>query len=182
VARELFAERGFDATSVRSIAAEAEVDPSLVLHYYGSKQALFVAVMELPLDQWSAAGSLIDGDAATIGERLVRFGLRVWDDPELRPALLGILRSAVTDPRAAGMLRDLFSRQGPVVVIERLAPSEPQLRAELVAAHMVGLAMARYVLGVEPLASADAETIVAIVAPTIQRYVTGELPAAAGQA
>ena len=77
---------------------------------------------------------------------------------------------------AAEMLRELFTRRGPVRAIERLAPSEPQLRAELVGSHLVGLAMARHVLRIEPLASADPETIVAIVSPTIQRYVTGDRP------
>ncbi|HEX5147752.1 MAG TPA: TetR family transcriptional regulator [Candidatus Limnocylindrales bacterium] len=175
VARALFAERGFDATSVRAIATEAGVDPSLVLHYYGSKQALFTAVMKLPIDQWAVAGGLIDGGATTIGERLTRFALGIWDDPELRPSLLGVLRSAVTDPGAAQVLRDLFSRQGPVMVIEHFAPSEPELRSQLVASHLVGLAMARHILGTEPLASTDAEMIVAIVAPTIQHYITGNL-------
>jgi AcrR family transcriptional regulator len=179
-ARSLFAERGFQGTSIRAIATLAGVDPALVLHYYRSKQALFVAVTKLPFDQWAAASALIEDDPSTIGARFVRFALRIWDDPELRPALLGILRSAVTDPGAAAMLRDLFSRQGPVLAIERFAPSHPQLRAELVASHLVGLAMARHILAMEPLASADPETIVAIVAPTIQGYVMGELPAALG--
>ncbi len=177
-ARELFAERGFDATSVRAVAAHAGVDPSLVLHYYRSKRALFAAVMQLPVDQWAVAADLIDADESTLGERIVRFALGLWEDPALRPALLGIVRSAVTDPKAAAMLRDLFSRQGPVVVIRSFGRPDPELRAELVAAQIVGLAMARYVLGVEPLASADRDTLVEIVAPTIQRYVSGDLPRA----
>lgn len=181
-ARELFAERGFNATSVRAVAAAAGVDPSLVHHYFGSKQALFGAVMRLPLDHFESAGPFLEGDPDTIGERFVRFGLRMWDEPSSRPALLGILRSALTDPAAAEMLRELFTSQGPVRAIERFAPSEPQLRAELVGSHLVGLAMARHVLRIEPLASADPETIVSIVGPTIQRYITGDLPAVSAAA
>ncbi|HEU4920789.1 MAG TPA: TetR family transcriptional regulator [Candidatus Limnocylindrales bacterium] len=181
-ARELFAERGFEATSVRAVGAAAGVDPSLVHHYFGSKQALFGAVMRLPLDHFESAGPFLEGDPDTIGERFVRFGLRMWDEPSSRPALLGILRSALTDPAAAEMLRELFTSQGPVRAIERFAPSEPQLRAELVGSHLVGLAMARHVLRIEPLASADPETIVSIVGPTIQRYITGDLPAVSAAA
>jgi AcrR family transcriptional regulator len=176
-ARGLFAEQGFDRTSIRQVAASAGVDPALVLHYFGSKRALFLAVTQLPLDRFAGVEGLAEGDPSRVGEHLVRFALEIWEDPSIRPTLLGILRSALTDPRAAAMLRDLFSRQGPVVVVEALAPSQPQLRTDLVASQIVGLALARYVLRVEPLASADPETIVAIVGPTIQRYVIDELPA-----
>jgi AcrR family transcriptional regulator len=175
-ARTLFAERGFDATSIRAIAGSAGVDPSLVLHYFGSKQALFVAVTKLPFNEQTLVAVIADGDRSRIGERIVRYALRTWDDPDLRPALLGILRSAVTDPGAAGLLRQVFGRQGPAAVIERFAPDQAELRAQLVAGHLIGLAMARHILHIEPIASADAETIVAIVEPTIQHYVTGELP------
>jgi AcrR family transcriptional regulator len=177
VARGLFAEQGFDRTSIRQVAASAGVDPALVLHYFGSKRALFLAVTQLPLDRFASVEGLAEGDPSRVGESLVRFALEIWEDPSIRPTLLGILRSALTDPRAAAMLRDLFSRQGPVVVVAALAPSQPQLRTDLVASQIVGLALARYVLRVEPLASADPEIIAAIVGPTIQRYVTDELPA-----
>jgi AcrR family transcriptional regulator len=174
-ARALFAERGLDGTSIRAIAASAEVDPSLVLHYFGSKQALFVAVTKIPFDLEALTAVIGDGDPSKIGERMVRFALRAWDDPAARPALLGILRSAVTDASAASMLRDLVS-QGPVAIIQRFGLSDAYLRAELVGSHLIGLMMARHVLRIEPIASADPETIVAIVAPAIQRYVMGELP------
>lgn len=174
-ARALFAERGLDGTSIRAIAASAEVDPSLVLHYFGSKQALFVAVTRIPLDLEALTAVIGDGDPSTVGERMVQFALRAWDDPAARPALLGILRSAVTDASAAARLRDLVSH-GPVAIIQRFGLSDAYLRAELVGSQLVGLMMARHVLRIEPIASADPETIVAIVAPTIQRYVMGELP------
>lgn len=176
-ARTLFAEQGFRSASIRAIAARAEVDPSLVLHYFGSKRALFLSVVRIPLDLWEVAdGNALHGDADAIGEQIARFGLRIWDDPGLRPSLLGIIRSAVTDPQAAALLRELFARQGPAPAIQRLAPSHPEIRAQLAISHMIGLAMARHVLAIEPIASADAETLVAIVGPTLPRYVTGELP------
>lgn len=174
-AGELFAERGLDATSIRAIAASAEVDPSLVLHYFGSKRALFVTVTQIPFDLDALAAIIGDGDDPTVGERIVRFALRAWDDPGTRPAFLGILRSAVTDANAAALLRDVISR-GPVAVIEGLGVPDAELRAELVGSHLIGLMMARHVLRIEPIASAEPETIVAIVAPAIQRYIMGDLP------
>jgi AcrR family transcriptional regulator len=176
-ARTLFAEEGFRSTSIRAIAARAEVDPALVLHYFGSKRALFLSAIRLPLDLWEAAnGGALRGDPDTIGEQIARFGLQIWDDPELRPSLLGIIRSAVNDAQAAALLRELFARQGPAQAIGRLAPSHHELRTQLAISHMIGLAMARHVFAIEPIASADAETLVAIVGPTLQRYVTGDLP------
>ena len=174
-ARHLFAERGFDRTSVRAIAAEAGVDPALVHHYFGTKQRLFIEAVDFPIDAVSAIETLSVGDVNDAGERLVRFALRLWDDPAILPRLLGVLRSAVTDEEAAKLLGVLFTRQGPVQLVRVLGADQPDLRAELVGTQLVGLAVARHVLRVEPLASADHETIVAAVGPTMQRYLTGDL-------
>ena len=174
-ARRLFAERGFDRTSVRAVAAEAGVDPALVHHYFGTKQRLFIEAVDFPIDAVSALETLSIGDVDDAGERLVRFALRLWDDPAVLPRLLGVLRSAVTDEDAAKLLGVLFTRQGPVQLVRVLGSDQPDLRAELVGTQLVGLAVARHVLRVEPLASADHETIVAAVGPTMQRYLTGDL-------
>jgi len=174
-ARHLFAERGFDRTSVRAVAAEAAVDPALVHHYFGTKQRLFIEAVDFPIDAAAAIGTLSAGDVDDAGERLVRFALRLWDDPVVLPRLLGVLRSAVTDPEAARMLGTLFTRQGPVQLVRALGADQPDLRAELVGTQLVGLAVARHVLRVEPLASADHETIVAAIGPTMQRYLVGDL-------
>lgn len=174
-ARHLFAERGFDRTSVRAVAAEAGVDPALVHHYFGTKQRLFIEAVDFPIDAAAAIGTLSAGDVDDAGERLVRFALRLWDDPVVLPRLLGVLRSAVTDPEAARMLGTLFTRQGPVQLVRALGADQPDLRAELVGTQLVGLAVARHVLRVEPLASADHETIVAAIGPTMKRYLVGDL-------
>jgi AcrR family transcriptional regulator len=174
-ARHLFAERGFDRTSVRAVAAEAGVDPALVHHYFGTKQRLFIEAVDFPIDAAAAIGTLSAGGVDDAGNRLVRFALRLWDDPVVLPRLLGVLRSAVTDPEAARMLGRLFTRQGPVQLVRALGADQPDLRAELVGTQLVGLAVARHVLRVEPLASADHETIVAAIGPTMQRYLVGDL-------
>jgi len=174
-ARRLFAERGFDRTSIRAVAAAAGVDPALVHHYFGTKQRLFLEAVDFPIDAMRALTSLPTDDVDGVGERLVRFALRLWDDPVVLPRLLGVLRSAVTDPEAGRMLGTLFTRHGPIQLVRSIGADHPDLRAELVGTQLVGLAVARHVLRVEPLASADHETIVAAVGPTMQRYLTGDL-------
>jgi AcrR family transcriptional regulator len=174
-ARRLFAERGFDRTSIRAVAAEAGVDPALVHHYFGTKQRLFLEAVDFPIDAVRSLELLSVDDVDGVGERLVRFALQLWDDPVVLPRLLGVLRSAVTDAEAARMLAVLFTRQGPVQLVRSLGTDQPDLRAALVGTQLVGLAVARHVLRVEPLASADHETIVAAVGPTMQRYLMGDL-------
>lgn len=174
-ARATFGERGFEASTIRDIARGAEVDPALVHHYFGSKQRLFLAAMELPVDLPAMIPRLIAGPPEEIGERFVGFVLELWETPAMRPLLLGVIRSATTDPIAAGMLRQLLA-EGPILALVRAIdrPDAP-LRATLVGSQLVGLMMARYVIGVEPVASAPREAIVRAIGPTIQRYLTGDL-------
>jgi len=187
-ARAGFGEGGFDGTTIRGVAARAGVDPALVHHYFGSKQRLFVAAMELPVDPAAVAPGLLAGDPDEVGARIVRFVLGLWDDPATRPVMLGIVRSAASDPVAAGMLRAILA-EGPFAAIVRAVMTEEpyaarvgpigradaELRATLVGSQLVGLLMARAVVAVEPLASVPAEVIVAAVGPTIQRYLAGDL-------
>ena len=131
--------------------------------------------MELPVDLPAMIPRLIAGPPDEIGERFVRFVLELWETPAMRPLLLGVIRSATTDPVAAGMLRQLLA-EGPILALVRAIdrPDAP-LRATLVGSQLVGLMMARYVVGVEPLASAPREAIVRAIGPTIQRYLAGDL-------
>ncbi len=171
-ARASFAERGYDAASIRDVAARAGVDPALVHHYFGRKQRLFVAAMEWPIDPAVAIPRLAAGDLGGLGERLARFVVGLWEDPGFRPLIVGLIRSAASDPVAARMLRELVEA-GPLAALSGLVGGpEAALRAELVGSQLIGFAMARYILRVEPLASADRETIVALLAPTLQRYLT----------
>jgi AcrR family transcriptional regulator len=174
-ARLVFGEQGFDGTTVRAIAARAGVDPALVHHYFGSKQALFLAAMELPIDFNALIGQVMAGPRQSIGERLVRQSLELWEQPETRSLLLGIVRSATTDPVAAEMLRQLLI-EGPILALTKASgrPDAP-LRATLAGSQIVGMAMARYVIGVEPLASASNDQVARAIGPTIQRYLEGDL-------
>ncbi|WP_336920999.1 TetR/AcrR family transcriptional regulator [Aquipuribacter sp. SD81] len=174
-ARRLFAEQGFDRTTIRQVAGAADVDPTLVHHYYGSKQRLFVAVVELPFEPDHVVAHVLTGDPAGVGERLARFVVGALEAEESRRRLLGLIRAAASEPEAAAMLRtrltdDLLSR-----VATGIGADRPEYRATLCASQMIGIAMARYVVAVEPLASASAARLVADVAPTLQRYLTGSL-------
>lgn len=174
-ARAAFGERGYDGATIRDIGARAGVDPALVHHYFGSKQRLFVAAMALPVDFATTVPTLLEGPPDRLGERFVAFVLGLWDRPELRPLLLGIVRSASTDPVAASMLRGLVT-EGPLLAIVRaLDGPDAALRASLAGSQVVGIIMARYVVGVEPLASMDRGSLARAIGPTIQRYLVGDL-------
>jgi AcrR family transcriptional regulator len=184
-AQASFGERGFEGATIRGIGTRAGVDPALVHHYFGSKQQLFVAAMEFPIDVATMIPQLLDGPTDEVGERLVRLILEAWESPTVRPLLLGVLRSATTDPVAAAMLRQLLD-EGPILALARsIDRPHASLRATLAGSQLIGLALARYVVGVEPLASATPEALVRAVGPTIQRYLAGhvaidEVPSSSG--
>ncbi|MFF7552618.1 TetR family transcriptional regulator [Streptomyces olivaceus] len=173
-AREEFSERGYEKTSVRGIAKAAGVDPALVHHYFGTKEQVFAAAVEVAFaPALEAPGAIADGPLAGVGERLTRFILGVWENPATRTPLLAILRSAVNNETAAAVFRRLIADQVLHRVAAQLDPPDAELRVELAAAQLVGCAMLRYVVKVEPLASADAEQIVARLAPVVQGHLTG---------
>jgi AcrR family transcriptional regulator len=174
-ARRQFAGLGFDRTTIRSVAAEADVDPALVLHYFGSKQRLFLDAVDLPFDVNELVAQLRGGPRSKVGERVARFALGVLSNPDGLARWTGMIRSAASDPEAAEMLRDVLTRRIFEPLAEALGSDDAQLRANLASSQMVGLVMARYVIGIEPLASASPETVASAIAPTIQRYLVGEL-------
>jgi AcrR family transcriptional regulator len=174
-ARAAFAERGYDGVSIRAVAREAGVDPALVHRFYGSKEELFAAAMALPVSPSQLVETLLAGGVEGLGERLVRAVLGLFDEPASFAPMLALIRGAVSNERAAALLREFIARE----VLGRLAhaasPDRPELRASLAGSQIIGLAMARVVVGVPPLAGTDRETVVACVGPTIQRYLTGAL-------
>ena len=160
---------------MRRIAAAAGVDAALVHHYFGTKQQLFVAAMELPVDLATVVPRLLAGSSDDVGVRFLEFVLEQWEAPPVRALFLGIIRSASTDPVAAGMLRQVIAEGPLLAIINALGTPDSPLRATLAGSQFVGLVMARYVVGVEPLASADPATVARAIGPTIQRYLTGDL-------
>ena len=174
-ARALFAARGFGSTSVRAVAAGAGVDPSLVHHYFGTKDDLFLAALEIPVDPRELLAPAIEAGEDGAGERLLRTFLGVWDDPVHQLPLIGLFRGLL-EPTGERLLREGFL---PVVLIpvgERLGVDRPELRMPLVASQVLGLILLRYMVKVEPIASMGVDQVVATYAPVLQRYLFEPLP------
>jgi len=170
-ARAAFAELGYDRTTVRGVASAAGVDPAMIHHYFGTKQGLFTASVAMPVALDQALPDAVGVDPSKAGERVARLFFRVWEEPEPRAALLGQLRhSFVTGepPPIAGFITGAVLGR----VAERMTGRDRELRAELVASHLLGVALLRYIVRMEPIASADPETLVEMIGPRIQTYLT----------
>lgn len=169
-ARRLFSQQGFDATSLRAISREAKVDPALVHHFFGGKDAMFNAVLADVVKPDEIFAEVLTDDPHGAGERLVRKFLSTWEQEETRAGLLALLRSAVSHPQSADMLGQFMAGSLIRHIVDSTNPEGAEMRAVLVCSQLIGLALMRYVLGVEPLASADPEQIARSVGPTIERY------------
>ena len=184
-ARRLFAAHGLKGASVRQIAAEAGVDPALVHHYFGTKDGLFRAALEIPIEPAVLLQEVFADGVEAAPERLVRMFLRVWDDPQTGAAMASFLRTAVSTEESAAMARQFF--RGVVLKaararLDHLDPDEVETRVSLVLAQMLGLVMARRIIKAEPLVDLPAEQLVALVTPTVARYLLDDLPLGDGAA
>jgi AcrR family transcriptional regulator len=174
-ARREFAQHGYDRATIRGVARGAGVDPALVHYFFGTKTELFAAAMQLPINPAELVQTLLAGEHELIGERLIGTFLAVWDHAATRDVFIGLLRSAVTDEQAAALLREFAVRELFGRVAAALGTADAELRASLVFSQIFGLAVARYILRIEPLASTPGQVVAAAVGPTIQRYITGDL-------
>lgn len=175
-ARRLFAEHGYEGTSLRRIAREADVDPALVHHYFEGKTALLQACVELPANPREVLSGVADLPPSQRGEALVRRLLALWDSP-LQPALLTMVRSAVGSKSQSALMREVLRKRILNVVMTGMdqPAEETRLRGALVVSQMFGLLATRYVLRLEPLASLSSEEVVQLVSPSVQGYLTGNL-------
>jgi AcrR family transcriptional regulator len=165
----LFAQRGYQGTTMRAVAAEAGVNAALVHHYFGAKDQLFVAALRLPLNPAEAIDALLAaGPRAQFARRFVRFFIAAWRDPQTGPALQAVLRSAVATEQGAAMVRGLAEN----VLLERSARAlgVPPIRVAVAVTHLLGLMLGATIVRVEPLASAGDEELAALVTPAIERY------------
>jgi len=174
-ARRQFAERGFDRATIRGIAAEAGVDPALVLHYFGCKEQLFGAALEIPLDPRAILRRVMAHDRGEMGATIARAFLDAWEPEDTRSSLIAMLRSAMTNETAMALVRDFLWRRMFTPLTAMLGVADADLRATLMGSQLIGLAMMRYVARMEPLASLPKDRVVAAAGPTIQRYLTGDL-------
>jgi AcrR family transcriptional regulator len=173
-ARAVFAESGYDGATVRAIATRAGVDAAMVNHWFGGKEGLFArAVLELPFDPLELQAELRDGPADELGERIVRAFLTRWDGAG-GDVFQALVRSITGHEQAGQMLRGFFQNFF-TTLITSIGSDRIPLRMSLCASQLVGMGMIRYVAKFEPMAEAEIETLVAAVAPNVQRYLTGEI-------
>ena len=170
-ARTHFGEVGYEGATIRGIAAAAQVDPKLVMHYFESKEGVFRAAVDFPIDPAAFIPGLLKPGLDGLGVRLVRFFVETWESPAGSP-LLALIRSVVGSESAASLMREFVSREILARLAEALELDQPQWRASLAASQLIGLAMLRYVVKVEPLASASPRKVAAWIGPTLQRYFT----------
>jgi AcrR family transcriptional regulator len=172
-AREVFTEQGFDGATVRAIAARAEVDPAMVNHWFGGKQGLFAAAVELPVTPEWIRDTVLNGPVDEIATRVVRAFVTTWDNSS-GGTFTTLVRSAATQEAAAQMLKQFIT----VVfggIIGELGVDQPELRLGLFGSQLAGLGLARYVLRLDSIVDADIDTLAAAIGPTLQRYLTGDL-------
>ncbi|MEU0569089.1 TetR family transcriptional regulator [Nonomuraea sp. NPDC005983] len=175
-ARARFTELGYDRTTVRAVAADAGVEPAMVHYFFGSKQELLAATMRLPAGPKEAIGALVEAGLDDLGAGLVRHFLHLWDSSGFE-SFLTLIRSGPVRDDSTTVLRDFLAREVTGQLAGAIGGPDGELRASLITGQIFGLAAARYLLGLEPLASADHETVVAWLGPLIQQLVTGPAPA-----
>jgi AcrR family transcriptional regulator len=175
-ARELFARNGIDKTSIRAIAATADVDPALVHHYYGTKTQLFAAAIHIPIDPMQVIGPLQQIPVEEIGHTLPMLLLPLWDS-ELGKGFIATLRSILAGGDIAlvrSFLQEVIAKEVGSRVDD--PPGSGPIRVQFVASQLVGVVMARYILELDPFKSLPVEQIAETIAPNLQRYLTGDLP------
>jgi AcrR family transcriptional regulator len=175
-ARELFARNGIGNTSIRAVAAAAGVDSALVHHYFGTKEKLFAAAVRIPIDPMDVIGPLREVPVGELGYRLPSMLLPLWDS-EIGAGFIAALRSLLAGSEV-NLFRSFIQDVIAVEVGTRVddPPGSGVIRIQFVASQLVGVVMARYILELEPFASLPAEQIAQTIAPTLQRYLTGDLP------
>jgi len=171
-ARGVFAEVGYDRATIRAIAGEAGVDPALIYHYFHTKDELFAASIDLPIPPTEALRSIFSSGDGEVGRRLAETFFLIWEQEGARGSLLGILRSAMGgEDQAVAAFRQFLTS----AILDQIAPmisgDDARLRALLMASQLVGVAITRYVMRLEPIASVPVDAIIDLVAPRIQSYV-----------
>ncbi|BBY83759.1 TetR/AcrR family transcriptional regulator [Mycolicibacterium pulveris] len=175
-ARDLFARNGLDKTSIRAVAAAAGVDPALVHHYYGTKQQLFAAAIEAPVNPMEIIRSMQDTPVEELGHKLPSVIVPLWDS-EAGQGFIATLRSLLAGSEV-GLIRSFLQDVIATEIGPRVdnPPGTGRIRVQFVASQLVGIVVARYILELEPIRSLSAEQIVETIGPNLQRYLTGELP------
>jgi AcrR family transcriptional regulator len=174
-ARASFTENGYDGATIRDVASRASVDPALIHHYFKNKQSLFAATVQVPFDPTEIVERVLSGTRGSLGNAIAHAFLEVWDGQAGHSPMVALMRSATTNEDAARMFREFLTTEVLGRVARRLEVEQAPVRAALVGSQLMGLALMRYVIPIEPLASAPREELADLIAPTIQRYLTGDI-------
>ena len=175
VARVAFPANGYADTSLRGIARDAGVDPSLIVQLFGSKAGLFGAVVEWPFDASQIAEQVREVPAAELGEFTARGFISHWDRDEHRNPIISLIHAALADPGAAAMLREFITVNLTLPVVERAGTDRPQLRAALLASQLIGFGLSRYALAFDGLAAASTDELIVALGATLQHTCTAPL-------
>ena len=169
-ARSQFGARGFEATTIRSVAAEAGIHPSMVMRYYTSKDGLFDAAIDVDLN----LPDLEQVPARRRGAVLARHLVERWEGQQADEGLILLLRSLATNPAAAARARAVFAGQV-LRLVERIVPdpAEAPVRAAMVSSQVLGVALCRYVVKIPPLADMAPDTLVTTLSSPLQHHLTG---------
>lgn len=153
VAREAFLASGYPRTTLRAVAAAADVDVALISYYFGSKQGLFAAAMTLPVSPASVLSQVLSGDPNRMAEQVVAAVIATWDDPELGEPLKALITAAIQDATVLRALREYVEQEIIARLAERIKGPGATARAGALVTTLVGVIFTRYLLGLEPVAS-----------------------------
>jgi AcrR family transcriptional regulator len=173
-AQETFLERGYTATTIRAVARRAEVDPALIYHYFGDKTGLFVAAMHLPVDPRRV--QVDSGRGGFSGTKLVERFLAQWESESQPPgqSFVALAQAVCSSPEIARSLREFLAERIRPPFPTEVEPQEADRRRALISSQLVGLAWTRYILQIDPIASAPRAEVAEMVGPTIDRYIAGD--------
>ncbi len=174
-AQTFFAKTSYDQTTIRDIAKQAHVDPALIMHYFRTKQELFISAMTPPQQVPQKIAKALEGDAETLGLRLATLFVGLLEAKATNQIVIGVLRAVIHVPEAASLLKTILV--SPILTVFKKSGKldNPELRATLVQTQLVGLVITRYILKIEPIASLPKDELISYIAPTLQRYLTVEL-------
>lgn len=173
-ARDAFVESGYRSATIRGIARAAVVDPALVMHFFGNKEALFSEAMRPPFEPAAVLAAAMATDPGSAGLTIARVFIEAWESDSQRRTLLGLVRSAVSEETAARMLREGLLA-GVELALARLGADRPGFRAALISSQLIGLAVARYMVGAPGATAATTAEVIAAIGPTLQRYINGPI-------
>lgn len=172
-ARQEFGSRGYRGTTVRAVASRAGVDPALVSHYFGNKEGLFRAALTVDVDISELVAGVLSGPRDQIGDHIVRQFFTLYDGTEFRASVLAMLRTAMTDPDTAGIMRAMIQERAAPALATAARGPDPTRQVMLAMTQLIGVVLGRHVVGLDPLRSADIDELAAELGPVVQRYFDG---------